>query len=196
MKDLFNRLMAKINQAKKPAPSKKIGKPANKLKQIMLAVIAVLVMLIAAAYFLFETEITATYSSVMQYFGDEAPPVQATHAAPPRLPVKAPNSATLPSSAVAATSTVMSISSASAIITTSDVAAVSAIPSVPNAQSSVVQIDPTFDTETPNTTVINTESSVPPPTHKNTAFRPHNRDIRHCLSLKTNEAIARCVYPK
>ncbi|MDD2775788.1 MAG: hypothetical protein PHU06_07525 [Gallionella sp.] len=196
MKEFFKRLTAKITQAKQQTPSKKVGKPSSKLNKILVAVIAVLIMLFAAAYFLFETEISATYSSVMQYFGDDAPPVQATHAAPPPPPVKAPISATLPSSAVAATSAVMSTSSASAIMATSDVAAVSAISSVPNAQSSVVQIDPTFDTETPNTTVINTESSVPPSTHRNTAFRPHNRDIRHCLSLKTNEAIARCVYPK
>lgn len=208
MKDIFKRLTAKLAKSKpiQNAPAKPHKIP-NKTNTIALAAIGILVLLLAGAYFVFEAEISSTYQSIAQYFGD-APPAQTQPAAAPHT-ISLAQSAPLAVSAIIASSSVeviasSSVDATSAVSTASMVADASAASDVSQAttesvvaQSGITSFDTAFASAPSDTSQPTSgESSVRPPTQRATATRPHNRDVRHCLSLKTNEAIARCVYPK
>ena len=200
MNDIFKRLTAKFSkpqQAQKPAA--KPRKPANKTSTIILGSIAVLVLLLAGAYFVFEAEISSTYDTFAQYFGNTSPVEQKHVSQAPivhNLPVISSVIATSP--VTSTTTLIQSSVIATSMVIEADVASgvSQTVSGVVVAQSDVASTDTVFESAPSNSpSLAGTTSNIPTP-HQATATRPHNRDVRHCLNLKSNEAIARCVYPK
>lgn len=200
MKDIFKRLTAKFS---KPQQAQKTAaKPrqlANKTSTIILGSIAILVLLLAGAYLYFEAEISSTYGTFAQYFGHTSP-VEQKHVSQAPIIHKQPvtssviatspveSTTTLAQSAVIATSMVVDTQFASSVALTAS--------GVPEAQSDIAGTDTVFESASSSPSSLASATSTTPPLHRATTTRPHNRDVRHCLNLKTNEAIARCVYPK
>jgi hypothetical protein len=215
MKDIFKRLTAKVVKPTTKPHVIKLPTLSSKLNKILAVFIAIVLVLCATAYYFFEAEITATTENIMQYFGDSSPVQTKTEIIHHAQNLK-PNTTIVPISMVMSTSGigdagsgVLSIpTSISGVVAPSTVAASSVAASgitangisnasavmVP-AQSSVANVDPVFDT-LPDLPAPDKGPTVTTPNHQNYGNRPRNRDVRHCLHLGSNEAIARCVYPK
>lgn len=216
MKDIFKRLTAKVAKptTKPRAPSE--NTLSSKLNNILAVFLLAVIALCGAAYYFFEAEITATTDNIMQYFGD-APPVKTStnviHRAPTLRTSNALTSASMvlsssgvsdaSSGAISTPSTISGVVAASAIAASGIIANASAV--IATAASSVASVDPVFDSmpdmpdmpNTPEMPAPNKEPSVSTPSsHHNYGSRPHNRDVRSCLKLGSDEAIAHCVYPR
>ncbi len=189
-------------------PQDRIAKP----KETRLAVVGLLFLLLlaSAAAYLLLPEVTEPVNALLGIteVSPSAPPPVALRPAPVAM-VNAPSmvSAVEAISSVAATSGIGAISAAGGI---SSVAATSAVNTPVSAASAPISqveavINPTSQvsgvtiaepTMPDLPTTVNIENTANPPMRPLPRPRPHNRDIRHCLDLKTNEAIMRCAYPK
>lgn len=188
----------------KPAKLKKLGKGGHKTGMIVGAVVLLLLLGLGVAFYL--ELLPKEYRDMLRFVTGtmETPVEQPAHHAP-KAKVVATQSAPAISamvsasgvSGVAAVSTVVSASSvaSSAVIASGVTANVS---SVMAASSNVAAIpDPVMGGADTLDQPFASSSPMPSkPVSTSGAPRPRNRDMRHCLELKTNEAIMRCVYPK
>lgn len=206
LKSLFKRKAA----ADKPTVPKAADKPkkpekARKVRTLSKrsqwgALLTVLLLLCggAAFYVLYWPDFAKEYADILPSFMTEEemkapPPAPVPKPRPPKVVAAssvAPTSGIVNASAVSPMSAVSGVGSQGAAASSIIAGNTSAVASGVSASSAVTTATP-LD-------AIPADVSAPTPTPKPrlAATRPKNRDMRHCLDLKTEAEIMRCVYPK
>lgn len=186
----------------KPAKLKKLGKGGHRTGMIVGVVVLLLLLGLGAAFYL--ELLPKEYSDMLRFVtGTMETPVQQPAPHAPKAKVVAAQSAPVipamvSASGVSAVATVSAVSVGSGVASTvaasggldkvSGVAAASAVSAIPDpVMGGADTLDQPFASSAPMPSKPISTSGAP---------RPRNRDMRHCLELKTNEAIMRCVYPK
>lgn len=189
IKNLFKRKAAP-NQ---PSVGKHTGSyrhAASTRRTQLIGLVVVLLLVLGAGSYVLVPEVSTQVDDLL---GLSTPPLPSATPTPPiRKRVIASQAIALPAmsgiDAISAVETTSAIPSLASPLAGSSVLAASTV---------IAQPDPVI--AIPETTESSefASSSVPPQKqHAGSYNRPHNRDIRHCLELKTNEAIMRCAYPK
>ncbi len=208
LKSLFKRkaVADKVSAPKvadKPQKPTKLRKVRTLSKRAQWSALAFVLLLVgggAAFYLFYWPDFSKEYADVLPSFMTEdevkaPPPAPTPNPAPHKVEASsvAPTIGQVTASAVSSVNPVSEVSGVSA-----PMAAISSV-NIANAAASDV---PTSSAVTPSVPLdaISASSDVaaPPPVpapHK-VVTRPKNRDMRHCLDLKTEAEIMRCVYPK
>lgn len=187
-----------VDKPKKPEKARKIRTLSKRTQWGVLVVVLLLLCSGVAFYLFFWPDFAKDYADVLPSFMTEeeakAPPAPP----PPKLvPHQAATSGVAPASGVVKVSAVSSVNPTSGV--SSQVAATRS--SVASSTSSVVASSSAVTSATvsaPPMEAIPAISHVAdaPPAPRKVVTRPKNLDMRHCLDLKTEAEIMRCVYPK
>jgi len=211
LKSLFKRKAA----ADKPVPPKATDKPkkpekARKVrtlsKRTQWSALAIVLLLLGggvAFYLFYWPDFAKQYAGILPSFMTEeevkAPPPAPVHKpAPPKMVAV---SSVAPTSGIVNASAVSGVSPMSGV--GSQVAAASSVAVTNNASSvessvaaSSAVASATVSTAPMDAISVASNVAAAPPAPRKVATRPKNRDMRHCLDLKTEAEIMRCVYPK
>lgn len=205
LKSLFKRKAAADNApakkvADKPQKPAKLRKVRTLSKRAQWSVLAVVLLLLgggAAFYLFYWPDFYKEYADVLPSFMTEdeakAPPPAPT---PKPVPHKVATSSVAPTVGLVTASAVSGVNPVSGI--SSPMPAVSSV-NMSNAAASGVSANSAVASTTPLDAIsASSDVAAPPPApvpHK-VVTRPKNLDMRHCLDLKTEAEIMRCVYPK